>query len=164
LEALLDTARALTRRTVDKREEANAAAVAAAQALEEKLVEALCGEALKGLPNLLPDGKPLHALRVNNSGTRHGAAEYLPRDGREVLVLARDGRLYMVAWQGPGEGALMRRAAVEDFKADLLEPLVRAVQEALEAHIARTEKREKTYEEAAAFAEKLAGAVGMRFR
>lgn len=166
IDDLFDELAASTRREVEKREIANGEALEVIRTLEERLREALGGETLKGLPNLLPDGeRPFHGLRLNNAG-RHGTAEYLPRDGREVLALSRDGTIVMVARDAVHGEILprIRQATDESLRGDMLEPIVRAVQEALDGHLLRAEKRGTAHDQTRQLAEKIANAIGFRFR
>lgn len=166
IDDLFDELEQSTRLEVEKRGVANGEALSAIRAIEARLREALGGETLKGLPNLLPDGtRPFHGLRLNNGG-RHGTAEYLPRDGREVLALSRDGTIVMVARDVVHGEVLpsIRQAGDENLRADMLEPIVRSVQEALDGHLLRSEKRGVAHEETRKLAEKIAAAVGLRFR
>lgn len=143
------------------RERANETARETIALLERRLVEALDGEALKGMSSLLPNAS-FPALRVRQGSGRFGAQEYLPRDGREVLVLRVDGTLAFA--RRSGEAAELRRPAQDELRADDFEPYVRTVQEAVEAHLARTGRRDAHYARVEEIATRIASVVGASFR
>lgn len=157
------------RRHAEVRRKANREACRAVRMTEQALQEALNGATLLGMPNLLPHNDGVFKARRILSGGRFGASEFLPRDGRKVLVLSVHGRLCW-AWQAEEPGGHPPVQAVAppvddlDIVADWLEPFVRCVQEAVEMHTVKMAEREEAYRRIVGFSEKLIQAVGIKFR
>lgn len=149
----------------ERRMKARTVSIQAIRALEAKLVEALGGEKIRGMPNLTGAGEPLHAVRLNWS-PRHGAGAHIPHDGREVLVLANDGRLRVARRQlsTTKSQVILRDPLDEELILEDLEPFMRVVQECLERHIASTERRIEAFSKVENLARRIADAVGLEFR
>lgn len=164
LTGLFSATRSASQDLEEKRLIANEEAKQAIEAIEGQLLEAIDYDKLRGMPNLLPDGfRPFYAMRVNVEGPR---STYLPRDGRTVLVLTDTGMLLNAAWRRVGDLIEAETFLLKDrdYRADLLDPYISAVQEALQGHLARTERRVDAYERASALAQKIAGVVGSRLQ
>jgi hypothetical protein len=107
--------------------------VKAMRDLEEALVDALGEERLRGLPNLNPGGEPFFGLRV-----RGKSFEPLP-DSRNVLCIDDSGML-VVATSGEAWTAHNVDLLSED-----LEPFVKLVAKAIDAHIVKANKATHNY-------------------
>lgn len=147
---------------------ARSAAVEAIRSLEQRLVEALGGESLRGLPNLAPRGPEFYAARVN-AFSRHGSGGHLPKDGRSVLVLGRDGRLLVASWNVEnfvrrGDFVEARPVRDDELIAEDAEAFSRLVTEVLEKHIALAERRTEALVRAEDLAQKIIGAIGLVVR
>jgi len=147
---------------------ANDEARKAVRALEDRLVEALRGEPLRGLPNLtcsytetrgIDAGKtipgtfePFQGLRVLSAEqNRDKPVRY---DDPEVLVLGRLGRLLFVR-RTNRERLVFRAPVDEDLTADVLDGFRETVAQALEIHVERTEQREASLDQLADLARRL---------
>lgn len=143
------------------RESADVKARIVMRAVEARLVAALDGDTLHGLPNLIRDGaSKMNALRVV-AGARHGRREFLERDGKNVLVLGKHGKLLWVSavedeisFTGPSDNELFGW---------MLAPFLKTVQVALEEHLARTAKRLDSYEDTVDLCKRLAEVLGVSF-
>jgi len=110
-------------------------AVRAIRLLEAKLVQALDGETLRGLP-VLTEGR-FYGANVRATG-RYGIATWLSKDGNDSLVLLKTGGLAM-AWRDETAilGAGLRMADESDLWAGDLERVSGVVEEVLRTHLAR---------------------------
>jgi hypothetical protein len=152
----LHAARSLT----ERRDRARGDAVRAIRLLERRLVEALGGYKLKGLPNLAPESEhAFNAIRV-----RGKVSEALPMDGRAVLVLAEDGSIRMAMRYE--DGGLCPKvfardwpARDADFVAEDLEPIAARILNALENHNAHASKTAARYAEVAMLSRRITGAL-----
>lgn len=134
--------------------------------LEARIVAALNGERLRGMPNLMRNGSvPFHAMRVN-SWSRNGSGGHLPKDGREVLVFASDGRLHVASVRvegGCGSKCVQRRDVTdEELVSEDLESFARGVQESLEKHMALSDRRLVDLERMESLARRLVDAIGLK--
>ena len=132
------------------REDARPKCIAAIRSLESALVEALGGEALKGLPRIA-SGSRFYAAHVRNRDPNRKL------DERPVLVLPPSGRLSM-AWDD-GEGVALRPALDEELLAEDLDAITKLCHEALAWHLQQIEKTTARYEGLSALAAKLEGAL-----
>lgn len=110
--------------------------VLAIRRIEARLVDALMGERLRGLPNLGSRDAPFYGQRIVPS---RAAGAHLPPDGREVMAIGTDGKLVVVwAFRGKVEsrGVLDQELVLED-----LENYVKIVAELLERFIALSDRR-----------------------
>jgi hypothetical protein len=97
-------------------------------------------------------------MRVN------GSANYLPPDGREVLVLEASGKLSVARVVGAGVHERAEVRAVDDAElvSEDLAPFVGVVQEALERHIALSDRRVQSLEKVEELAAKVTSAIGIQ--
>lgn len=167
INVLVGATRTVGLQLIEGRETANREARRAIRGLQKELVAVLGGGAMRGMPNLMPDAEhPFRGFRVNASG-KHGSSEFIPKDGRAVLVLTEDGHFVKAAWRRRADGQAVvacYELVDEEYRADLVEPYVRAVQEALEGHLVRSENRLHSYQSASTLAAKILEAIGLRFR
>lgn len=164
MEGLLSSAAEQQEKATTLRGIAYGNAVAAIRALESRLLQALNGGTLRGLKNLAPGvGVPLQAARIKGSRW-FGIDDVLPPDESEVLVISKTGQICMARGidlqKLSGERWEMRPARDEDFIAQDLEPVVDAVQQALERHIVRSEKTSASYERVSYLSNRLIDAMG----
>lgn len=158
--ALARAARA-SRALSETRTKARDVSIRAIRDVERRVVEALAGEQLRGMPNLAERGAPLRAMRVN-AWSRNGDSSMLPRDGREVLVFTAAGRLAVARL---GEvGPQIRHVTDDELVLEDLSSFVGVVQEALERHIALVDRRVQSLKKAEALAKLLIDAVGLQIR
>lgn len=157
--ALIDTCKTLGR-VRETQARARAGAIEALRRIEERLVVALEGGRLRGMPNLLPEAEqPFYAVRL-----RGRFDEVLPLDGRAVLVLRDDGRLCMAMREEqrtlrPETVTVHWEAHDGDLRAEDLEVVTERVHEALVSHLARISRTEARYRAAADLAQRLANAL-----
>jgi hypothetical protein len=154
---LLTKTRTASAHVVYVRSTARVEAIRAIRELEKALQAALAGDTIRGLPDALSfrHDPPLQALRVGSE------TNWLPLDGREVLLLSRRGELLFGRVLGQGRYCT-REVGDEELRAQDLEHVTRTVQRALVTHLARTEKVAANYETASNLAQTLAKAVGFR--
>lgn len=137
LEAAIDQAAASTVVVREVRAQTRYASVAAIRALEKRLVQALEGDRLRGVPNLgRRNGKPLRALRL---GTKRTTEVRGLGHEHEVLALSNQGRLVMVRLVG--QEPEQRAAFDDELVIEDLEGFCRVVREALERHLSLTGQR-----------------------
>lgn len=148
----------------EKRLKARVVSIRAIRELEERLVEAIAGEKIRGMPNLMPTGEPLYAMRINSWSRKWGASEPLPRDGREVLVLTNVGQLRVARRDGQEPWSDLREVVDEELVIEDLELFTRAVQAALEKHMALVDKRVRSIARVEDLAKRVSDAVGFKFR
>lgn len=116
------------------RMEARDSAVKAIRSLEARLVEALSGERLRGLPNVGTRRNAYYAARVN---TPPGVG--VPLDGREVLALDANGHLTVLRMQ---YGAVLSRPVLDaELVLEDVKPVTRLIAEKLEQFVALSERR-----------------------
>ncbi len=151
LNELVALSEASTRHLQESRAEADGKAREAIGAIERKLVEALNGETLKGLPDL---GDRVFGLRVDVEGS---AFAKIPRD-RSVLILDVHGHLGIARWcrntifvQVPPPAALV--------VASLLSPYLRVVSRAIGVHLVAAEKRTASFEKVTELASRLCASL-----
>lgn len=163
-----DDLTAAHQRLVDSRHGAKQDAIKAIRLIEGRLVEALAGEPLRGLPNLLPEVGARHqqfyALQVRGKF----ADRPLPYD-EAVVVLTREGRLCWATRESDGHLRPAVRAhlvPVEDDELMLedLQLVAASVERALQAHLARVESTSERYRNVSALARRVSHALGgLRF-
>jgi len=159
---LLKRTQAASAHVVYVRSTARLEALRAIRELEKALQSALAGDTIRGMPDALSfrHDPPLQALRVGSE------TNWLPLDGREVLLLSRQGALVMgctfTRRDGTGRSFEVRPVANEELRAQDLEHVTRTVQRALEGHLAHTQRVAANYETTSALAQTLAKAVGFR--
>ncbi len=146
------------------RDRARTRAVSLIRHLGRSLRDALDGDTLRGLPNLVVSARsPLQGVQIRSIQPHRSKYEaQLPDNGAEVLILDKRGWLSMARRERDG-GWSTRRAIDEEIQAQDLEPYTRAVQHVLETYRAKTERRTANYEQISQFAEKLAAAIGFTF-
>ena len=150
LDELLDDVTHHAASLSESRLDVRASAVSAIRAIEARLVEALAGERLRGLPNLGTRLDPFYAQRVLS---KHSTGARLPPDGREVLAIHTDGRLIVVSWR---VGRVVNRPLVDDeIVLEDLEPYVRIVGDILERFVALSERRTARIDRAGDLARRL---------
>ena len=133
------------------RELADSEARAAIARVEKALVEALDGEAMRGLPEL---GGRVFGLRVEVEASTFAR---LPRN-RRVLILDRFGCL-RAATLFP-EGAHVEGPEEGEVVASTLDPYLRTVQRGIALHLESATKRTEAFTKIAALAAKIANALG----
>lgn len=143
------------------RDDARLSATQVIRLIEMRVIESLHGDTIRGLSNLVAGSEP-PCFAAQLQPRRYGIDHALPPDGREALTMNRRGEFVVLA-RYPGSLAWSSRPAEdEDLRAEDLEPIVRAVQTAIERHLTRTAKRTASYASIAALSERLVGAVGFR--
>jgi hypothetical protein len=160
IDELLKRASVASRSVSSKQTNARVLAVQTIREMERKIQHALDGDVLRGLSDIAAAARaPFHAARVRTE-KGFGLDEFLPRDGREVLVLTKRGELAMAA-RGASTNAVTARAVRDDeLQAQDVEAIARVVQSALERHIARAARTEANYDRIAGLSERLACAIG----
>ncbi len=143
------------------RDEARDAAVKTIRGLETRLVEAIAGDTLRGLTDLVPNERGvggLQAIRIHPS-PRTGLNG--PLDDRWVTIITKEGTLAR-AHRCPRLSAGWESYPCPDDElvAQDLEPYARAVQHVLERHIARAERTAANYLKVTLLATKLANVIG----
>lgn len=141
----------------DVQERAAAQSISAIRAIESRLVEALDGERLRGLPNLGNDEHRFHAARVRG----RYASEVLPFDGREILVVDGDGWIVFAAFSR--QGVVTKRALDDELLAEDVALLSERAQQILAAHLSRLERSTARYEKLEELATRLVGVLGPAF-
>ncbi len=142
------------------RDDARVLAVKTIRVLEQRLRGAIAGDTIRGLSSLVGQQfGNFQAIRVHGS-QRFGIDDMLPLDGREALVVTKDGALAMAhvtygEMNEPGDFSC-RSVGDDELTAQDLEPFVRAVRSALERHVQRAERTTANYERAADLAHNLA--------
>jgi hypothetical protein len=134
------------------REKARPECIAAVRALEAALLEALGGEALKGLPRL-----------QNNPGVYgapvRGKHRDVELDERPTLVVAASGRLTMARLIEDSGDVEQRPVEDEELLAEDLEAVAQTFSVVLVRHLASVEKTTARYEGLSALAKKLEDAL-----
>lgn len=156
-----EAAREVSLRVATVRHEARERSVAAIRSLEAKLREVLAGESLRGLVDLAPSStSPFVAARVSGkSSVGIGKIDkILPSDGRESLVILRDGTIAvaMVSADGSVDSA---PAEDEDLLVEDLEPLVAAVASVLRRYVEKSERTAVNYARALEFARRVSSMI-----
>lgn len=160
----IDQAKQASERVSDERRKARESAVRAMRQLEARVLEALDGDKLIGLSKLMPPtARELLGERVN-AWSRHGSGGYLPDDGREVLILARDGSLQVAKRHADGKAYVLRPVLDDELVAEDLESYVRVLQEALQQHALLASTRQERLMRIRTLADRLIDAVGLDFR
>jgi len=146
----------------DARTRARDNVVRSLRLLEGKLRDALGGDTLRGLADLIEGvhDDPLYGALVHPANKRFGIDTRLPIDGREALVVYKDGTLVIA--KRDGASWEMRPAHDDDLRIEHLENIVAAVQEVLQRHLARTQRTAANYEKAQRLSERLFQAIGWR--
>jgi hypothetical protein len=154
---LLQRTRNASAHVVYVRSAARTEAIRAIRELEKALQAALDGDTIRGLPDALSfrHDPPLQALRVGSE------SNWLPLDGRAVLILSRRGELCMAHVVGKA-GYESYPVLDSELRAQDLKHVTRTVQKALEGHLAHTQLVAANYETTSALAQTLAKAVGFR--
>ncbi len=132
LEQQMQTAEDVSKNLQEDRLTARSNAVIAIRLIEDRLVEALSGERLRGLPNLNKSA-PYFAARVRSKPAQ------LLEDDRWTLVLDDSGMLMMAAKD------CSTAAKDEDLLAEDLEKFTRVVKTALDGHISACTRSAKSY-------------------
>lgn len=136
---------------VESREEADRKARAAVELVERKLLLALDGESIRGMPDL---GDRVYGIRVGVEGSQF--AKLSPRTVG-CLVLDQHGMLVIATMTGAS--AFVQRAPRGMIRASLFVPYMRAVRFALEAHLRQANRREAEFRRVRELAEKVAAAM-----
>jgi len=156
LDALFERARNASEQVMTERDDARSTAIAAMRGLEERLQAAIAGDVLRGLKNLAKPAGKFSAAHVGGSG-QWGIDERL--EWRvPTLCVSQDGKL--VVAQIDGSDVSVRDAADEDLRIEDVGPVTDAVHEALERHVAHSERTAASYARASELSARLARAVG----
>lgn len=131
---------------VRRRVDADARARDAIDLIQRRLVEALGGEPLRGMPDL---GDHIYGMRVGHD-VATGAR--LPRD-RAVLVLESRGLLVMAMLYG--RAGFVQKAPRGVIRASDLDPYVRVVSLALAEHLRLVETRGEEFLRVSALSDKI---------
>lgn len=152
IDGLLDLTSVLATELAESRASVRESTVEAIRSIETRLVAALAGERLRGLPNLGTRSAPFYAQRILDA---HSTGARLPSDGREVLAIDSDGKLVAVHWRA-GNGSVSARAVLDDeIVLEDLEPYVRIVGDILERFAELSEKRIERIERAGVLARRI---------
>ena len=134
------------------RERARPECIAAVRQLEAALVEALGGEALKGLPRL-----------QNNPGVYgasvRGKHRDVELDDRPMLVVVPSGRLHMARLSPDSDEVVTRAVDDDELLAEDVENVAQTFAVALVKHLASVEKTTARYAGLSALAKKLEDAL-----
>ncbi len=136
---------------VEARLEADERARQAIEAVETKVVDALAGEALRGLPDL---GDRVFGLRVGVDGSAHAK---LPR-GRPCMVFDAKGML-VVATLFDGGTAFVQRAPKGTIRASLLVPYLHSVHTALGIHVRSATSRTQEFHRISDLSKRIASSM-----
>lgn len=137
METMLDRV-SLLRSLAEQAKVVRESTVSTLRALEQRLVEALNGEHLRGLVSLADSRPHFYAARVHGSA-RHGIDTFLP-PGEECLVLGKVGLLLWARYEKLFGEVHWRAVQDEELRREDLEPAVLAVAEALRRHLGRVEE------------------------
>lgn len=129
--------------------------------LETRLKEALGGDTLRGLANLVRGSEP-QCYAAQLADKKHGIDTPLPDDGRAILAVDKHGAFVWLSISYRCRWAT-RPVLDEEFKAEHLAPAVRAVQSVLERHLKYCERTASNYDAVSRLSDRLADAVGFRF-
>jgi hypothetical protein len=154
---LFDVAAAATHRLAAVRDFAREEAVAAVRVLEARLRDALAGEKLRGLSNLTPWLPSRYVAARVGGGDRYGIDRNLPDDGREAIVVTRDGTLAVA--RVDGTAVVEREVEDDDIFAEDHEAVARAVLEVLERYVSGAGKAERNYARAGDLARRVSAAL-----
>ena len=144
MDDLMASAANASAKAMTSREDARVFAVRTIRILEARVQSTIAGDTIRGLSSLVgSDFGNFPAARVH--GTRHGIRELLPLDGREVMVVTKNGHLAMARINREVRCVDLRFAEDEELTAQDLEPFVRAIARALEQHVVRAEKTAANY-------------------
>ncbi len=132
------------------REEAIVEVRATWMKLECAIVDALAGDALRGLPNLGTSADPFYAARLTGRGKLVPGYEQLVimRTGRVAIANFHDGR---VRWRLP---------SYQDLRVEMFDVYLKTLAMVLRAHVEQAEKTSRTYEATARLARRIADVVG----
>ncbi len=144
------------------REDARLVAVKTIRDLEQKVIDAIAGDTIRGLCDLTPSprGTGLQAVRVHAT-PRRGHDE--PLDDRWVTIITKNGTLARARRTDSDPGWAVFPCGDVDIVAQDLEPYVRAVQHILERHISRAERTTSNYLRVTLLATKISNAIGFDF-
>ena len=161
LAARLAAARGAQGRTIAARDEARETVIAAIRRLEEKLVDALDGEHLRGLPNLGATRDRFYAIRVRSEGAN---ATLSIGTGEAPLVLTKEGVLAFARWTFDADERrdciVAPAAADQDFLLEDVEAVVRTVAWAIDAHVEQLGKTTEKLERIASLAADILARIG----
>lgn len=124
--------------------------------LEGVVVEALAGDAMRGLPNLGTDKKVLYGIRVKEPARM---PFWLNESEGWVLVILRTGRIAMARFRR-GLGVEWRQPEKDELRIEDFEAYVRTLSEVLMRNAERVEKTAKNYDATARLAKRIADVVG----
>ena len=146
VQAALAAARLQTRAYALARDGAKAEAIAFIRQLIEALHEALDGESLKGLPDLVPDWRDTEFAAARVRGRWDTPLDPAPVRGSGALVLRADGLLSW-AWRSQLEVEDVKLAPVADdgLRAEDAENIARLVCRVLPLHVARAGDGQRRY-------------------
>jgi hypothetical protein len=138
-----------------------AQAVRAMRLLEARLVDALAGDSLRGLVNLVPPERGRFVAANVRGSAPYGIDRYLPFGnlGGETLCIGRHGDLLMASTASV-QGGLVREATDEDLRFEDLELMVLAVREVLRRHLAAMPAHERRCDRVRRVAECVEEALG----
>jgi hypothetical protein len=158
-DVLLGQARSAGSVLAHGRSEARTAAARAIYALEQALVEALQGQALRGLKNLGQGNAPFYAARVRGEPDTKLAWPAEPESVAESLCILPGGQLAMVACATDDRAACLdpvtRPVTENDLLAEDVEALALKLATILPRHIAAAERARERYAKLHALAERV---------
>lgn len=149
--AVLTAVKNATEAMVARRQEADARAHEAIQAIERSIVLVLGGETMRGLPDL---GSRIFGLRIGVEGS---AFAKLPV-GKPTLIIDAHGML-VVATVFANGNTFTQKAPHTMVRASILVPYVRAVQMALDAHCQSAEQRGREFRRIVELSERISKSV-----
>ncbi len=155
IDELVNRARELT----SSRDAARSRVVRSIRATQAMVASAIAGSALRGMPNLMPDGEPFRAVRV-----RGHFSTALPFDGRPVLCLCDDGVLRMAMRSDdrtmrPRSTVVSWEASDDDIRAEDISHYVAVLGQVLTTHLAQGQASTDRYARLERMAERLSGLV-----
>lgn len=139
-----------------EREAARKTALDAIRSMLAALATELCGEELRGLPNLAGSHNPYRAISVRTRD-RHKPLEAGNPGTR--LVLATDGKLHMARRSRQTDEVETYEAADDDLVAEDVERVARAIAHASRLHIEACEGGRDRYAKLSQLAARLLGAL-----
>ena len=135
MKELLETVKNSSESLNSIRSMSRANAVASVRELETYVVDALCGERLKGLPNLMRGWKPFFAARLRGNIDNQLPLEKHETSGRPVIVIDDTGMLMLVRRSRCG-GVESEVAQDEDLIAEDVQEYISKMGSILHTHIA----------------------------